>query len=133
MKLTVYSDGGARGNPGPSAYAIVVCKGKDVIFEKAEFIGINSNNAAEYRGLIAGIGKAIDLGADEVEFVMDSELVIKQMKGQYNVKSSNLIDLYHDAKSLSSTIPRVKFTHVRRSHPMITRADALLNEKMDQQ
>lgn len=132
MKLTIYSDGGARGNPGPSAYAIVVCNElRDVIFEKAEFIGVNTNNVAEYRGLIAGIAKAIDLKADEVEFVMDSELVIKQMRGEYKVKSPQLIDLYHDARSLASAIGKIKFTHVKRANAMITRADALLNEEMD--
>lgn len=131
MKLTVYSDGGARGNPGHAAFAIVVCDGKNVLYEKSQYIGIETNNVAEYRGLIAGIAKAIDLGADDVEFVMDSELVIKQMRGEYKVKSPNLFDLHHDAKSLASTIKKVKFTHVRRSDAMITRADALLNEEMD--
>lgn len=131
MRLTIYSDGGARGNPGASAYAIVVCDGKDIIFEKAEFIGMNTNNVAEYRGLIAGIGKAIDLGADDVEFVMDSELVIKQMRGEYKVRSPHLIDLYHDARSLVASIDKVKFTHVKRANAMITRADMLLNEEMD--
>ena len=130
--LTIYSDGGARGNPGISAYAIVVCEGKDVIFEYAEFIGLRTNNYAEYRGLIAGIGKALEMKAKEVEFVMDSELVIKQMRGEFKVRSPHLIDLYHDAKTLSSMIPKVKFTHVKRANKMISRADALLNQKMDE-
>ena len=130
--LTIYSDGGARGNPGISAYAIVVCKGKDIIFEYAEFIGLRTNNYAEYRGLIAGIGKALELKAEEVEFVMDSELVIKQMRGEFKVKSPHLIDLYHDAKTLSSMIPKVRFTHVKRQNKMISRADELLNRKMDE-
>jgi len=132
MKLTIYSDGGARGNPGISAFAIVVCQGKDVIYEYSEFLGIRTNNYAEYRGLIAAIAKAIDLCADDVEFVMDSELVIKQMRGEYKVKSPQLFDLHHDAKSLSSAIPKVKFTHVKRADRMISRADALLNACMDE-
>ena len=131
MRLTVYSDGGSRGNPGHAAFAIVVCFGNDIIFEKSEYIGRETNNIAEYRGLIAGIAKAIDMKADDVEFVMDSELVIKQMRGEYKVKSPSLLDIHNDAKSLVSGIKKVKFTHVKRENKMISRADALLNAEMD--
>lgn len=132
MKLIVYSDGGARGNPGPSAYAIVVCDiGRNVLYERSEFIGTATNNVAEYRGLIAGIAKAIDMGADDAEFIMDSELVIKQMRGEYKVRSPSLYDLHHDARSLASGIGNVRFTHVKRADRMITHADALLNAEMD--
>ena len=127
----IYSDGGARGNPGPSAYGIVVTKDGNVVYEKAEFLGINTNNYAEYRGLIAAISKAIEFKADEVEFVMDSELVIKQMNGEYKVKSPNIIELHRDAKALSSMIPKVRFTQVKRENPMISRADFLVNREMD--
>lgn len=127
----IYSDGGARGNPGPSAYAIVVTKDDAIVYEHSEFLGINTNNYAEYRGLIAAISKAIDFKADEVEFVMDSELVINQMNGVYKVKSPNISDLHRDAKALSSLIPKVTFTHVRRANPFVTRADSLLNQEMD--
>ena len=131
MKLTIYSDGGSRGNPGHSAYAIVVTENGRIIHEHSEYLGINTNNYAEYRGLIAGIVKALELKADEVEFVMDSELVIKQMNGEYKVKSSNIAELHEDAKALASQIPKVKFTHVRRSNEFVSRADALLNHQMD--
>lgn len=131
MKLTVFSDGGSRGNPGPSAFAIVVMQDDRIIFKRSEFLGINTNNYAEYRGLIAGIVKAIELGADDVEFVMDSELVIKQMNGQYKVKSQNIKELHEDAKALASNIAKVRFTHVRRSERYIPIADALLNEEID--
>ena len=131
MRLTVYSDGGSRGNPGHSAYAIVVTQDGRILHEHSEYLGINTNNYAEYRGLIAGIIKAIELGADDVEFVMDSELVIKQMNGEYKVKSPNIMELYRDAKALSSQIPKVRFTHVRRSNEFVSRADALLNHQMD--
>lgn len=129
--ITVYSDGGSRGNPGKSAYAIVVVEDGEVICEQAEFLGIHTNNYAEYRGLIAGICKVIELGADEAEFVMDSELVIKQMTGVYKVKSENVKDLYQDARSLSSQIRKVSFRNVRRSQELIPRADALLNAELD--
>ena len=131
MSLVIYSDGGSRGNPGPSAYAIVVTKDGRVIHEHTEFLGINTNNYAEYRGLIAAIGKALELKEDSVEFIMDSELVIKQMRGEYKVKSPNIRELHEDAKTMSSLIPNVKFTHVRRENQFVSRADALLNAEMD--
>jgi len=133
MSLRIYSDGGARGNPGPSAFAVVVTKGGEVLHQHSEYIGINTNNVAEYRGLIYAAGCAIDSREEDVEFVMDSELVIKQMRGEYKVKSDNLREMYRDVKAMTSTIPKVKFTHVRRSDRMITLADSLLNEKLDEQ
>lgn len=129
--LRIFSDGGSRGNPGPSAYAIVVTENGKVIHEHSEFLGEHTNNYAEYRGLIAGLSKAIELKAQEVEFVMDSQLVIRQMTGEYKVKSEAIKELYEDAKNLASMIPKVKFTNVRRSELMVPRADALLNEEMD--
>ena len=131
MTLTVYSDGGSRGNPGKSAFAVVVTRDGQIIDEYTEFLGIHTNNYAEYRGLICAITKALRLKEDTVEFVMDSELVIKQMNGEYKVKSPDMKELHDDAKALSSMIPNVKFTHVRRSNPMVSRADFLLNQTMD--
>lgn len=129
--LVIYSDGGSRGNPGPSAYAIVVMEKGRVIHRHSEFLGINTNNYAEYRGLIAAMTKAKELGEKEVEFVMDSELVIKQMRGEYKVRSPSIKELHDDAVSLSYLFDAVKFTHVKREDPMISLADSLLNEEMD--
>ena len=131
MSLVIYSDGGSRGNPGKSAYAIVVTRNGEIIHEHSEYLGINTNNYAEYKGLIAAIAKALELKDDNVEFVMDSELVIKQMRGEYKVKSQNILELHRDAKALSMIIPHVKFTHVKRENPMVSRADSLLNAEMD--
>ena len=131
MSLVIYSDGGSRGNPGKSAYAIVVTQDGKVVHEHTEFLGINTNNYAEYRGLIAGITKALEMKADSVEFVMDSELVIKQMRGEYKVKSPNIMELHKDAMALSSLIPDVTFTHVKRENRFVSRADSLLNAEMD--
>lgn len=133
MKVTAYSDGGSRGNPGPSAYAIVVTSQGRVLHEHAEFLGVHTNNYAEYRGLIAAINKAIELEADEAEFVMDSQLVIRQMNGEYRVKNPDMAVLHADAESLASLIPKVTFRNVRRSEEFIPRADALLNAEMDRQ
>ncbi len=129
--LRIFSDGGSRGNPGPSAYAIVVTQDGETVHEHAEFLGVHTNNYAEYRGLIAGLTWAVQHGAQEAEFVMDSQLVIRQMNGEYKVKSEDMKELFQDAKSLASMIPKVKFTNVRRSELLIPRADALLNEEMD--
>jgi ribonuclease HI len=127
----VFSDGGSRGNPGPSAYAVVVTKDDKIIHQHSEYLGINTNNYAEYRGLIAGLSEAIKLKADTVEFIMDSELVIKQMRGEYKVKNKNIMNLYHDAKALSSMIPNITFRNVLRSEMLIPLADALLNKELD--
>lgn len=129
--ISAYSDGGSRGNPGPSAFAIVIVRDGRVVHEHAEFLGVHTNNYAEYRGLIAAISKVIELGEEEAEFVMDSELVIKQMNGVYRVKNPDMVALHSDAESLASLIPRTSFRNVRRSQEFIPRADALLNEEMD--
>lgn len=129
--ISAYSDGGSRGNPGKSAFAIVLVKDGKVIHEHAEFLGVHTNNYAEYRGLIAAISKVIELGEDEAEFVMDSELVIKQMNGVYKVKNPDMKVLNDDANALASLIPKRTFRNVRRSQEFIPRADALLNDEMD--
>ena len=127
----MYSDGGSRGNPGKSAYAIVVTQNGRIVHEHAEFLGVHTNNYAEYRGLIAGISKILELGGTEAEFVMDSQLVIRQMTGEYKVKSPDMRELHDDAVALATMIPKVAFRNVRRSEEFIPRADALLNAEMD--
>ena len=129
--LRIYSDGGSRGNPGKSAFAVVVTRDGKILEEHSEFLGIHTNNYAEYRGLIYAISRALALKDAEVGFVMDSELVIKQMRGEYKVKSPDMKALNDDAKALSSLIPNVRFTHVKRENPMVSRADFLLNQEMD--
>ncbi|MCL2786088.1 MAG: ribonuclease HI family protein [Methanomassiliicoccaceae archaeon] len=131
MPLKIYSDGGSRGNPGHSAFAVVVCRDDEIVHKYAEYIGVGTNNAAEYRGLIYAIGYAVDSGEDEVEFIMDSKLVTEQMKGNFKVRSDNIAGLHGDAKAMASNIRYARFTHRRRSDPMITMADALLNIELD--
>jgi len=127
----IFTDGGSRGNPGPSAYAIVVTKDDKIIHQHSEYLGVKTNNYAEYRGLIAGLTKAIELKAESVELIMDSKLVIEQMKGEYKVKSENIKNLFLDAKALSSMIPDITFRNVRRSEMLIPAADALVNKELD--
>jgi len=129
--LKIYSDGGSRGNPGRSAFAVVVCKNEKIIHQHSEYIGVRTNNVAEYRGLIYGVGYALDSQENDAEFIMDSELVIKQMNGEYKVKSKELMKMYDDVKAMTSNLRIVKFTHVRRHHPIIALADKLLNAKLD--
>lgn len=132
IKLTVYTDGGSRGNPGPSAYAIVVTDstGK-VVKEYARYAGRETNNVAEYGGAIAGLKEARAQGADEVDMVMDSELVVKHVNGQYACKASHLAPLLAEVKRLMAGFKKATFRNVPREHPMIGRADALLNAELD--
>lgn len=99
--------------------------------ERAKFIGLATNNEAEYSGLLAALAAAKDEGADEIEVTMDSELVVRQMQGLYAVKSPRLIPLYKEARLRFMTFRKPVIVHARREHPVITRADALLNQELD--
>ena len=127
----MYTDGGSRGNPGKSAYGVVVTENGRIVYEGSEYLGVHTNNYAEYRGLIAGISKVIELKGREAEFVMDSQLVIRQMTGQYKVRSPDMRPLHEDAVALASLIPSVSYRNVRRSEELIPRADQLVNQTLD--
>jgi ribonuclease HI len=132
MRLRLFTDGGSRGNPGPSAFAFILqAEDGSTILEKAKFLGHATNNEAEYNGLLAGLAEAKERGADEIEVTMDSELVVRQMQGRYDVKSPKLIPLYEKARSMFNTFRRPIILHAPREHPVISRADALLNEELD--
>ena len=131
MKLTVYTDGGSRGNPGPAAFAVVVTNGDKVVKEYARYIGRTTNNVAEYQGAIAALKEAMDMGADEVEVVSDSELMVRQVNGQYACRAANLQPYLEEVRKLSGRFRKVTFSSVRRGHPMVSRADALLNQEQD--
>jgi hypothetical protein len=88
MKFQLYTDGGSRGNPGPSAYAYIICDGSGrEVASRSDYLGIGTNNEAEYRGLLNGLKEVLERGGTEVEVFMDSELVINQLKGRYRVKA----------------------------------------------
>ena len=132
MKLRLFTDGGSRGNPGLSAYAfILLSEDGRTVLEKAQFLGVATNNEAEYNGLLAGLAAAKEKGADEIEVTMDSELAVKQMQGLYDVKSPKLIPLHREARLRFMGFKRPVILHANREHPVITRADALLNEELD--
>jgi ribonuclease HI len=126
----LYTDGGARGNPGPAAFAFVLEADDGVVVAAhGERIGVATNNVAEYRGLVAGLAKAVELGLSELEVVSDSELLVKQMRGEYRVNSETLRELHDEAARLARRLPRVRYRHVRREHNEL--ADQLVNDALD--
>ena len=130
MKVVVHVDGGARGNPGPAAAAAVLrTPGGDVLDEASEFLGIATNNVAEYRGLLLGLARAKALGATEVDVVNDSELVAKQVNGQYKVKHPAMRPLYLDAMQALREFDSWSIRSVPRAQN--AEADALVNQALD--
>ena len=123
-------DGGARGNPGPAAIAAVVATPEGAILEEgSETIGPATNNVAEYRALLLGIERARALGASEVELVGDSELIVRQLRGEYRVKDPALRDLHARVREALEGLERWSIRHVRRDDN--ARADSLVNEALD--
>jgi len=123
-------DGGARGNPGPAAIGAVVQSGGEVLEERGERIGRATNNVAEYRALLLGIERATELGASELELVGDSELIVRQVKGEYKVKDATLRELHAEVeRALRPFEGRWSIRHVRREHN--AEADRLVNAVLD--
>ena len=130
MKAKLFTDGGSRGNPGPAAYGYVIeAEDGHVLAAHGEAIGRATNNVAEYRGLVAGMSKAAELGVEELEVVSDSELLVKQMQGDYRVKNEALRALWEEASDLERQFRKVRYTAVRRAHNEL--ADRLVNEALD--
>ena len=130
MKATLWTDGGARGNPGPAAYGYVLeADDGTVLAAHGEAIGTATNNVAEYRALVAGLEKAAELGVDELEVVSDSELLVKQMRGEYRVKNPALRALHGEASDAARGLGSVRYMAVRREHNEL--ADRLVNEALD--
>ncbi len=130
MKLVVHVDGGSRGNPGPAAAAAVLATPDgDVIDRASELLGVTSNNVAEYRGLLLGLRRAAELGADAVEVVNDSELVAKQVNGEYRVKHPDMKPLHAEALIALRAFDSWKVRSVPRAQN--ADADALVNEALD--
>ena len=130
MRARLYTDGGARGNPGPAAFAYVLHdEHGDVLAAHGEAIGVATNNVAEYRALVAGLERAAELQVGEVEVVSDSELLVKQMNGEYRVKNEALRQLSLEAARLARQVGKVRYTAVRREQNEL--ADRLVNEALD--
>jgi ribonuclease HI len=130
LKAKLSTDGGSRGNPGPAAFGYVLeTDDGHVLAAHGEAIGRATNNVAEYRGLVAGMEKAAELGVRELDVMSDSELLVKQMQGEYRVKNEALRELWEDASDLERKFARVRYTAVRREHNEL--ADRLVNEALD--
>ena len=135
MKINVYTDGGSRGNPGVSAYGVVVTDATgQTIHQESKFLGIKTNNEAEYMGFIAALtwvkNHHSQLKIDSIDFFSDSQLIIRQVKGQYKVKAKNLLPLFNSVKSLMIQIDLpFHFQDIRRHRNQL--ADTLANQAMD--
>ena len=130
MKARLFTDGGARGNPGPAAFAYVLeAEDGTVLAAHGEAIGVATNNVAEYRALVAGLAKAAELQVPELEVVSDSELLVKQMQGVYRVKNEALRELSLEAARHARKVGNVTYTAVRREENKL--ADRLVNDALD--
>lgn len=130
VKLIIYTDGGSRGNPGPAATGVVIKNSKGrILAAYGEFLGAQTNNYAEYSALISGLKKAKELKASEVECVMDSELICKQMQLKYKVKEPNLQKLFIQAYNAAMQFKKVTYKHTPRAGN--SEADAEVNKILD--
>jgi ribonuclease HI len=129
--LTCYTDGASRGNPGPSAYAYIVCSQDRKLDERGEFLGKKTNNEAEYHAIIAGLDAAAGFSQGQVSVYSDSELVIRHLTGSYRVRAAHLIPLYRRVKALEETFDSVSYHSLPREDDMIRRMDALCNRILD--
>ncbi len=131
LHVTIHIDGGSRGNPGPAGAGAVVRNKADnsILYKGGVFLGTATNNVAEYSGLLAGLTAAKELGAAHVELFSDSQLLVRQMSGQYRVKNEGLKPLHRRATDLADAFEKCQFTHVRREEN--TAADKLANMAMD--
>ncbi|MBM7623201.1 ribonuclease HI family protein [Sporohalobacter salinus] len=131
MKLKIYTDGASRGNPGPAGIGVLIKDGLDNIKEEiADYIGEATNNEAEYQAIIAGLKKARDFNAESINLFSDSQLVVKQISGEYRVRSEKLRPYYLEIKELIKELPDCSFQHISRDNNQ--KADELANLGIDQ-
>lgn len=131
MEISIYTDAGARGNPGPAAIAVLIFREGRLVKQHGEYIGSATNNQAEYQAVIKALELAQSLGAKELKIFTDSELICRQIKGSYKVKDSKLKPLYEMAKNLEKGFQKVEWGSVPRENPNIRRADRLVNRVLD--
>ncbi len=130
MMIKIYSDGGARGNPGKAGIGAILYNEKDeVLATISQFIGQATNNQAEYKAIIAGLKKAKELKASEVIAYLDSELIVKQVRGEYKVKNKDLAPLFLELYKLKLAFKKSHFIHIPRERNK--EADKLANQAMD--
>lgn len=131
MKLIIYTDGGARGNPGPAGIGgVLYNESGEKVREISEYLGETTNNQAEYKAVLRGLQEAKKQGARELSFYIDSELVVKQLNGEYKVKNKQLQPLFVQIYNLTLEFKKVTFSHVQREQNK--EADKLANQAMDE-
>jgi len=129
-KLQIFTDGGARGNPGPAGIGVVIWSGNELVGRHKSYIGEATNNQAEYKAVILALEEVKKLDAEELEFFLDSELVVKQLNREYKVKDKDLAPLFVQVWNLSLGFKKTTFRHVPREKNK--EADKLVNEAIDQ-
>lgn len=132
-KVNLYTDGGARGNPGPAAAGVVVLEDGEIVAHKSKYLGETTNNQAEYQALILGLKLLHKEFGDYITVIahLDSELVVKQLNGEYKVKNAEILPRYEEVKKLAKGFEKVSFVHVRREKNH--QADALVNQCLDKE
>lgn len=128
MRVVVYADGASRGNPGRAGIGIVVTDEKgNILKEHSEYLGVRTNNQAEYLAMIRALEIAWEMGAEEVELISDSQLLVRQLTGEYRTKNPELKKLQRILRERASKFRRVSYSHVKRDNPFIRIADRLAN------
>ncbi len=132
MKLSLYSDGASRGNPGKAAYGFVIVNTQEaVLHEDAKTLGHTTNNVAEYTALLKGMEHAIILGASDLVCYSDSQLMVRQMSGEYKVKQPHLKEFVEQIRALEKRFDKVHYIWVERNTGYVARADMLCNMALD--
>lgn len=128
--LHIHSDGGSRGNPGPAAGAFVIQNpAGQTLVESGDFLGVTTNNVAEYQALLRALNKAREIGAERVECFLDSQLVVRQLNGQYKIKDPKMQALFKEIARAARVFKKISFTHVEREKN--SQADELVNRTLD--
>jgi ribonuclease HI len=133
LRLKVYSDGACRGNPGPSAIAFMILTDSGEILKRGSaYVGFGTNNQAEYKALISALDAASKMESQEVVCYLDSQLVVKQLNGEYQVKNPNLRKLWFQVHDLKRSFQKISFMHVPRTEKHIEEVDSLANQTLRQ-
>lgn len=131
--LSVYTDGAARGNPGPAAIGYAIYDSNDRVVDKdSKAVGVRTNNQAEYEAFVWALERIVKMGVKEAMFYSDSELLVKQVKGQYRVKDLRLRDLHDLARGYIDALDKFEIEHVSRQNERTARVDAMINEELDE-
>lgn len=130
--ITTNSDGGARGNPGPAALGLIVREGDKILEEYGEYIGETTNNVAEYKGLIEAMKRASKYTQGEITCILDSELIVKQLLGEYRVKNPKMKELFLKVQRLQNRFDKIHYVHVKRNQRFQKMADYMVNKALDE-